>query len=44
MIVSGFAETDRVIEARQLGAGQFVQKPYTMESLGKAIREELDKS
>ena len=44
VIVSGFAETDRVIEARQLGAGQFVQKPYTMESLGKAIREELDKS
>lgn len=44
VIVSGFAETDRVIEVRRLGAGQFVQKPYTMESLGKAIREELDKS
>jgi len=42
VIVSGFAETARIVQARRLGAGRYVQKPYSLESLGKAVREELD--
>jgi len=44
VIVSGFSETDRVREAQELGAGAFVRKPYIMEKIGFAIRNELDRS
>jgi hypothetical protein len=40
--VSGFSETKRVKEAQNLGAGSYVRKPYLMEKIGKAVREELD--
>jgi PAS domain S-box-containing protein len=43
VIVSGFAETEAVKETQQLGAGQFVKKPYTMEKIGMAIQRELKK-
>jgi len=43
IIVSGFSETDRVREARQLGVGAYVHKPYTLEKIGLAIRGELDR-
>jgi CheY-like chemotaxis protein len=43
IIASGFAETDRVREAQALGAGGYVRKPYTIQSLGKAVRAELDR-
>jgi len=43
IVVSGFSETDRVKEAQKLGAGEYIKKPYTMETIGIAIREELDK-
>jgi len=42
VIVSGFAETARIVEARRLGAGRYVQKPYSLETLGRAVRAELD--
>ena len=42
VIASGFSETERVKEAQELGAGVFVKKPYTLKSLGQAIRSELD--
>jgi DNA-binding NtrC family response regulator len=42
IIASGFSESDRVKEAQELGAGQFLRKPYTMENIGRAIRQELD--
>jgi CheY-like chemotaxis protein len=42
IIVSGFSETKRVKEAQKLGAGSYVRKPYLMEKIGKAVREELD--
>ncbi len=42
IITSGFSETDRVKEAERLGAGRYIKKPYTMQKLGKAIREVLD--
>jgi CheY-like chemotaxis protein len=42
IIASGFAETTRVREAQKMGAGIYVKKPYVLEKIGKAIREELD--
>jgi len=42
IIVSGYAETDRVREAQKLGAGAYVRKPYILERLGMAVRRELD--
>jgi PAS domain S-box-containing protein len=44
IIVSGFAESDRVHEAQGLGAGAYVKKPYIKEKLGMVVREELDRS
>ncbi len=43
VIASGFSETDRVREAQRLGAGTYVKKPYTLEKLGRAVREQLDR-
>jgi len=43
IIVSGFAETDEVKETQKLGAGKYVKKPYTLEQIGIAVREELEK-
>jgi len=44
IIVSGFAETDRVKEAQKLGAGPYLKKPYTLEKIAMAVRRELDKA
>ena len=41
IIASGFSETERVKEAQKLGAGQYVKKPYTLEKIGNAIKNEL---
>ncbi len=41
ILVSGFSETDRVREAQKLGAGVYVKKPYTLEKISQAIRDEL---
>lgn len=43
ILVSGFSETDRVRKARRLGAGVYVKKPYVMETIGLAIRKELER-
>jgi len=43
IIVSGFAETDEVKEAQALGAGQYIKKPFTLEKIGLAVKEELEK-
>jgi len=42
VIVSGFSETERVLKAQELGAGAFVRKPYILEKIGLAVRQELD--
>jgi len=44
IVVSGFSETDRVSQARELGVGAYVRKPYVLEDLGMAVRKELDRS
>jgi len=41
LISSGFSETDRVREAQNLGAGHYIKKPYTLEKIGIAVRDEL---
>jgi CheY-like chemotaxis protein len=43
IMVSGFAETERMMEGRRLGIGRFVQKPYSAATLGQAVRAELDR-
>jgi len=43
LIASGYSETDRVREAQRLGAGIYLKKPYTLEALAAAVREELDR-
>ena len=43
IIVSGFSESERVIEAQKLGVGVFVQKPLTKEAVASAVRIELDR-
>jgi len=42
LIASGYAETERVKQARDLGAGDYIKKPYTLSRLGSAVRKELD--
>jgi CheY-like chemotaxis protein len=41
IIVSGFAETDEVKTAKEMGAGMFIGKPFSFEEIGLAVREEL---
>jgi len=41
IIASGFSETGRVKEAQRLGAGAYLQKPYTLQKIGVAIRNDL---
>jgi PAS domain S-box-containing protein len=42
IILSGFAESDRVRQALQLGAAAFVRKPVTFDRLAQAARIGLD--
>lgn len=41
VITSGFTETERVQEALRLGAGAYVKKPFSLETIAQAIRAEL---
>jgi len=43
IILSGYAMSQRVEEALRLGAGSFVTKPITLQSLARAVRNELDR-
>lgn len=44
VLVSGFSDIARIVEARTLGINRCFQKPYLMESLGKNIRLALDEA
>ena len=44
IIASGYAETGRVKTALDMGVGQYLKKPYTLEKIGLAVRRELDRS
>jgi two-component system, cell cycle sensor histidine kinase and response regulator CckA len=41
ILTSGFSETERVTAAQALGAGAYVKKPYTLENIGVAAKNEL---
>ena len=43
IIASGFSETKRVKKAQKLGAGAYVKKPFLLEKIGVAVRDELHK-
>lgn len=43
IIASGYSKSGRVKELQKLGAGAYLQKPYTLEKIGVAIRQELDR-
>ena len=43
IIVSGFSETGRVKNAQHLGAGAYVPKPYLLDRIGSAVKDELRK-
>ncbi len=43
IIASGYSETEEVKETQRLGAGPYVKKPYTMATIGIAVRSELDR-
>ena len=41
IISSGYSETARVKKAQELGVGQYIKKPYTLEQIGMAAKAEL---
>lgn len=43
IIVSGFSETERVKNAQEMGAGAFLRKPYILEKIGLAVKNELER-
>jgi CheY-like chemotaxis protein len=43
IIASGYSESERVKEMQELGAGSYIQKPYSMDELAQAVRKELDR-
>ena len=43
VIVSGFSETAEVKETQRIGAGKYIKKPLTMQQIGIAVKEELEK-
>ena len=43
IIASGFSETDRAGELQNLGAGAYIKKPFLLEKIGLAVKEELQK-
>ena len=43
LIVSGFSESGDVKAAMELGVGGFVRKPYTMNQIGRAIKNEMER-
>ena len=43
IIASGYAKTKEVDTAQELGAGKYIKKPYILEKIGLAVKEELEK-
>jgi DNA-binding NtrC family response regulator len=43
IIASGFSETDRVKQVLSMGAGSYIKKPFLLEKIGLAVKEELEK-
>ena len=43
VIISGYSETEDVVAIQNLGAGGYVKKPFSLETLGLGIKKELSK-
>lgn len=43
IVASGYTNTNRVKQAQQLGVGQYIKKPYRVETIAVAVRNELEK-
>ena len=43
IIASGFSETCRVKNAQKLGVGEYLKKPYKINELGLAVKQELER-
>ena len=43
IIASGYSESDKVRAALRIGAGAYLKKPYLLEKIGRAVRQELDR-
>ncbi len=43
IIVSGYSESERIMEGQKLGAGRFVKKPFSKRAIATAVRTEMDK-
>ena len=44
IIASGFAETGSVTTALQAGVGAYIRKPYSLEQIGRPVKEALEQS
>ncbi len=43
IIASGYSKTAEVKKTLELGAGSYIKKPYSVESIGMAVKKELSK-
>jgi signal transduction histidine kinase len=43
IIASGYSEDGQVREAQRLGAGQYIKKPFSLETLALAVKGELER-
>jgi len=43
ILVSGYAQSERVEEALNLGAGEYIKKPLSIRVIAHAVRRELDR-
>ena len=43
IIASGYAPSDRVKAMQEMGDGEYIRKPYTLEKIGLAVRRELNR-
>ncbi len=43
VIASGYSKTKDVLMAQGLGAGPFIKKPFSLQTLGLAVKEELER-
>ncbi len=44
ILVSGYAQSERVEEALRLGAGEYIKKPLSIRIIASAVRRELDRN
>lgn len=44
ILASGYSEIERIQKIKQLGVTQYIKKPYSLEKIGLAIKEELAKT